>query len=141
MASVFGVDPIQDGTVTRFELAHPDSGRRLTVELTPIRDLPEALTPEHPLYLVSVYAPSSFLQLQGCTGFIASQELGEVIFFAREGGVTNGLVIEREAACSLYANVNNRLLSTDFTQLPSELVMSSVALSMSETLFSDFGGS
>jgi len=55
--------------------------------------------------------------------------------------VTNGLVIEREAACSLYANVANRLLSTDFTQLPSELVMSSVALSMSETLFNDFDGS
>jgi len=99
------------------------------------------LATEEPLYLVSVYAPSSFLQLQGCTGFIASQELGEVIFFARQGGVTNGLVIEREAACSLYANVANRMLSTDFTQLPSELVMSSVALSMSETLFSDFNGS
>ncbi len=141
MASVFGVDPVRDGTVTRFELAHPDSGRHLTVELTRIRDLPDALTSDSPLYLVSVYAPSSFLQLQGCTGFIASQELGEVIFFARQGGVTNGLVIEREAACSLYANVANRLLSTDFTQLPSELVMSSVALSMSETLFNDFDGS
>jgi len=141
MASVFGVDPVRDGTVTRFELAHQDSGRHLTVELTRIRDLPDALTSDNPRYLVSVYAPSSFLQLQGCTGFIASQELGEVIFFARQGGVTNGLVIEREAACSLYANVANRLLSTDFTQLPSELVMSSVALSMSETLFNDFDGS
>jgi len=101
MASVFGVDPVRDGTVTRFELAHQDSGRHLTVELTRIRDLPDALTSDNPRYLVSVYAPSSFLQLQGCTGFIASQELGEVIFFARQGGVTNGLVIEREAACSL----------------------------------------
>ena len=84
-----------------------------------------------------MYAASSFLQLQGCTGFIASQELGEVIFFARQGGVTNGLVVEREAGCSLYANVDDRLLSTDFTQLPPEMIMSSVALSMTESIFSD----
>lgn len=89
--------------------------------------------------LVSVYAPASFLQLQDCTGFIASEDLGEVIFFARRNGTTNGLVVEREVGCSLYANVDERLLSADFTQLPPELIMSSVALSMTETLFSDLG--
>ena len=56
---------------------------------------------------------------------------------AKSGGSTSGLVVEREAACSLYANVDDRLLSTDFTQLPPEMIMSSVALSMGETLFGD----
>jgi hypothetical protein len=32
-----------------------------------------------------------------------------------------------------------RLLSTDFTQLPPELIMSSVALSVTEDLFGDLG--
>lgn len=126
-------------TLVRYELFDDTSGRRLSLEITPDLALPENVRDDQPGNLVSVYAASSFLQLQGCTGFIASQELGEVIFFARRDGLTNGLVIEREVGCSLYANVDSRLLSADFTQLPSELVMSSVALSMTESLFDDLG--
>jgi len=62
-----------------------------------------------------------------------------VIFVAKTGTAANGLVIEREAGCSLYANVDTRLFSTDFTQLPPELIMSSVALSVTEELFDDLG--
>ena len=61
----------------------------------------------------------------------------EVIFFAKQGGKTCGLVVEREAGSSLYANVDDRLLSTDFTRLPPEMIMSSVALSMTDSLFND----
>ena len=136
IASVLDVPAKFDDAVVRFELADEESGRRLTLEVRPDVTLPEELAAD-PTNLISVYAASSFLQLQGCTGFIASQELGEVIFFARQGGVTNGLVIEREAGCSLYANVDDRLLSTDFTQLPPEMIMSSVALSMTESIFGD----
>ena len=139
IAAVLDVQPKLDGDVARFELHDEASGRRVALEITRDVTLPEVVTDTQPDNLVSVYAASSFLQLQGCTGFIASDELGEVIFFARRGGVTNGLVVEREAGCSLYANVDDRLLSTDFTQLAPELIMSSVALSMSESLFSDLG--
>ena len=58
-----------------------------------------------------------------------------MIFFAREGGRVDGLVVERQAGCSLYANVSEKLLSADFTRLPPEVMMSAVALSMSEPLF------
>lgn len=139
IAAVLGVPARRDGAVVRYELQDETSGRSISLEITSALALPEGLLKDQPPNLVSVYAASSFLQLQGCTGFIASQELGEVIFFARRGGLTNGLVIEREAGCSLYANVDDRLLSTDFTQLPPELIMSSVALSMTETLFNDLG--
>ncbi len=138
IASILGTPAKRDGKVVRFELQDDGSGRSLSLEITSDLALPEGLS-DAPASLVSVYAASSFLQLQGCTGFIASQELGEIIFFARRGGVTNGLVVEREVGCSLYANVDDRLLSTDFTQLPPELIMSSVALSMTETLFNDLG--
>ena len=136
IAAILGVPARRVGKLVRFELRDEVSGRNLSLEITAALDVPDALASET-ANLVSVYAASSFLQLQGCTGFIASQELGELIFFARRGGITNGLVIEREAGCSLYANVDDRLLSTDFTQLPPELIMSSVALSMTETLFND----
>jgi len=139
IAAVFGVPAKQEGSVVRFKLHDETSGRRITLEITRGLALPEAMVNEQPDNLVSVMAPSSLLQLQGCTGFIASQELGEVIFFARRAGVTNGLVVEREAGCSLYANFDQRLLSTDYTQLPPELIMSTVALSMTETLFNDLG--
>src|SRR5690625_6449835 len=124
--------------LSRFEVLDDAFGRLLALEILNWVSLPEGVE-EAGSTLVSVYAPASFLQLQDCTGFIASEDLGEVIFFARRNGRTSGLVVEREVGCSLYANVDERLLSTDFTQLPPELIMSSVALSMTETLFSDLG--
>ena len=137
--TVLGVHSKSDGRLIRFELQTEETGRRLTLEIHPKLPVPPEIDESGESNLISVYAPSSFLQLQGCTGFFASQELGEVIFVARTGHGANGLVVEREAGCSLYANVDMRLLSTDFTQLPPELIMSSVALSVTEDLFDDLG--
>lgn len=139
IALVLGVEPKRDGTLARFELSDEESGRRIALEIRQVLHLPEGVTEDSESNLVSVYAASSFLQIQGCTGFIASQELGEVIFVARSGHAANGLVVERQAGCSLYANVDPRLFSADFTQLPPEVIMSSVALSMAEDLFGDLG--
>ncbi len=148
IASVLDAAPRRDeeraAPLVRFELRDEQSGRHLALEILPSVDVPDGPKPDgperpnsHPANLISVYASSSFLQLQGCTGYIASRELGEVIFFARRGGATSGLVVGREAGCSLYANVSDYLLSSDFTRLPPELIMSSVALSMTESLFND----
>lgn len=138
LAAALGAEPQRDGALVRFEMADEQSGRRLVLEVQPAIELPPSLADaETPTGLVSVYGMNAFLQLQGVSGYIASEELGEAIFFARKNGVTNGLVVERGAGCSLYANVDDRLLQTDFTQLPSEIMMSSVALSMTETLFGD----
>ena len=134
LATALGVPAEQEGATVRFALAHEPSGRRLAVEVTPEITLPEGVDAEKTA-LVSVYGSNAFLQLQGITGFVASEDLGEVIFFARQSGRVSGLVVEREAGCSLYANVSEKLLSADFTQLPPEIMMSAVALSMSEPLF------
>lgn len=137
IGEVLGADGRADGNSVRFKLHDELSQRSITLEITRGLTVPQAMKEERADTLVTVMAPSSLLQLQGCTGYIASQELGEVIFFARRGGITNGLVVERQAACSLYANFDERLLSTDFAQLSPELIMSAVALSMTETLFND----
>lgn len=136
VADALGVTSNRDGSLYRFELADSESGRRLVLEVQPEVSLPFD-APDQPRGLVSVYGMNSFLQLQGVTGMIASDDLGEVIFFARRGGATSGLVVERGAGCSLYSNVDERMLAADFTQLPSEVMMSAVALSMSETLFGE----
>lgn len=140
IGSVLGVSPKMDDKLARFELFDEDSGRHLSLEILTELHLPENLETPAPNNLISVYAAGAFLQMQGCTGFIASKELGEVIFVAREGGKTSGLVIEAVAAASLFANVSEKLLSTDFQKLPPEMIMSSIALSMAETLFSDLDG-
>lgn len=139
IAGVLSAPAKRDGSLVRYELRNDEGSRHLSLEILRSVALPEGVAERQADNLVSVYAPSSFLQLQGCTGYIASQELGEVIFFGRRDGTTNGLVVEREAGCSLYANVDEALLSSDFTKLPPEMVMSSVALSMTETIFNDLG--
>lgn len=137
IADVLGVEAKREGQLVRFVLNDPESGRSLSLEIRENVSIPEGVASSQFPNLVSIYATNSFLQIQGCTTYLASKELGEVIFFAKRAGITNGLVVEREAGCSLYANVDDELLNTDFMQLPPELVMSSVALSMSDSLFDD----
>lgn len=84
--------------------------------------------------MVSVYAQNTFLQLHNCTAFIASDMLQQVTFFGREAGRTSGLIVERGAGCSLYANVGDLILNSDFTQLPEDLMMSAIALSLTESV-------
>ncbi len=139
IASVLGTEPKQDGALTRMVLNDTESGRHLSLEILRELAMPMELADDQPRNLISVYTTGSFLQMLGCTGFIASEELGEVIFVARRAGRTSGLVVEREAGASLFANVDERLLSTDFEKLPPEMIMSSVALSLAETLFNDLG--
>jgi len=82
--------------------------------------------------LIVVYTPTSHLQLHNCSGYVCSDDLGEVTFVGEFGEKLSGLVIEKGAACSLYANVTRDLLSGDFTKLGVEVMLSSVALSLTE---------
>ncbi len=114
------------GSVARFELRDPETKRRLALEIN------------FDLNLVSVYAANTFLQLHNCTGVMVSDMLGQVTFFGKQNGLTSGLIVEKQAGCSLYANVPDELLNGDFTKLPPELMMGVVALSLTDTI--DFEG-
>ncbi len=87
--------------------------------------------------MVSVYAQNTFLQLHNCTAFIASDLLQQVTFFGSRQERTSGLIVEATAGCSLYANVNEAILNSDFTQLPEDLMMCAVALSLTESIETD----
>lgn len=84
--------------------------------------------------LISVYGPLSHLQLHNCTGYVISDLLEEVTFISEFEGKISGLTIEREGGCSLYANVDRKLLSGDFTKLGPEVMLSSIALSLAEDI-------
>ena len=87
--------------------------------------------------LVSVFTPNSNLQLQHCSGFVVSELMGEVTFFAETEDKISGLIIEKEGGCSMYANVDRALLSGDFTKLGPEVMLSGLALSLTEPMFPD----
>ncbi|HBC45876.1 MAG TPA: hypothetical protein DEO84_10485 [candidate division Zixibacteria bacterium] len=116
----------------RLKLVQRSDKRQLSLEIYPEVSLSDnAKGP-----LVVVYTGSCHLQLHNCTGYVLSQELGEVTFISECLGKISGLVVEREAACSLYSNVDRKLISDDFTSFGVEVMLSGVALSLAEDILS-----
>ena len=111
----------------RMLLENKEANRKLTLEI--YSDIPIGNTNGN---LISVYTRSTHLQLHFCTGYVTSEMLGEVTFIGEFQGRVSGLIIEREAACSLYANVDRSLLSGDFTKMGPEVMLSGIALSLTE---------
>lgn len=113
----------------RFEIKDSETQRKLALEIHFDIDVEDGVT-----NMISVYSQSAFLQLHNCTGFLTSDLLEQVTFFGKQYGLTTGLIVEKQAGCSLYANVNGAILKGDFTKLPPELMMCSVALSLTDTI-------
>ncbi|MBN1466536.1 hypothetical protein JXA02_12300 [candidate division KSB1 bacterium] len=129
IAKTLGVKPKFKGNNYRFEMTNPENNNRLSLEIYP--DIPIGARDGN---LITVYAQCSHLQLHFCTGYVVSDMLGEVTFIGESGGKISGLIVEREAGCSLYANVDRDILSGDFTTLGPEIMLSGVALSLAEEL-------
>jgi hypothetical protein len=113
----------------RLKLINKDERRMLVLEL-----YPSVRMGKETGAMVVVYTSGGHLQLHNCTGYVSSEELGEVTFVGEHSGRLSGLVVEREAACSLYANVTREMISGDFTQLGVEVMLSGVALSLAEEI-------
>lgn len=119
--------------VYRFEVKDDEEHRKLALEIHLGLDVND-----EQMNMVSVYAFNTFLQLHNCTAFVASEMLQQVTFFGKSGNKTSGLIVEKAAGCSLYANVDEAILSGDFTQLPEDLMMCGIALSLTESMDDDF---
>ena len=132
LEKLFGTVAKVRGSSFRFELSAKDSPQALALEIYP--DIPIGKKRGN---LITVYTPSAHLQLHFCTGYVASELLGEVTFVGEFNGRLAGLIIEKEAGCSLYANVDRSLLSGDFTQLGPEVMLSGVALSLTDSILEE----
>lgn len=126
IGEVLGAAPRTMGRAVRYEI-QADENRKLALEVYP--DIPIG---KKRGTLVSVYTPTAHLQLHFCTGYVVSEMLGEVTFVGEAEGRLSGLTVERAGGCSLYANVNKNILSGDFTTLGPEVMMSGIALSLTE---------
>ena len=129
LSKILGAPAKQKGNNIRFELEGKGSGRKLALEI-----YPNIAIGKRRGNLISVYTPSAHLQLHFCSGFVVSNVLNEVTFVGEEDGKLSGLTIEREGGCSLYANVDRDMLSGDFTHLGPEVMLSGIALSLTESL-------
>ncbi len=116
----------------RIKLVNSVENRQLSLEIYPEVSLGELIKGA----LVVVYTANCHLQLHDCSGYVVSDDLGEVTFVSETPGKISGLVVEREAACSLYSNAERGLISDDFTRFGVEVMLSGVALSLAEDVFS-----
>jgi len=134
LAQVLKSKPKRVGTSVRFEIDNKEQRRRLAVEIYSHIDIGNRKG-----NLISVYTPTSHLQLHFCTGYVVSKMLGEITFVGESDGKLSGLTIEREGGCSLYANVDRNILSGDFTKLGPEVMLSGIALSLTESILPPTG--
>ena len=133
IGEILGVEPKTVSNMYRYEIQREDINRRISLEIYP--NIPIGKNNGN---LISLYTINSHLQLHFCSGFVASEMLGEVTFYSEGDGKISGLIIEKEGGCSLFSNVDKEVLSGDFTKLAPEVMMSSIALSLMETTLSEF---
>ena len=113
----------------RAVLFNTELGRKMTIEIYPDIQIGKKTG-----NLVSLFTPYTHSQLHFCTGVVASDVLEEVTFFAEFKGHLSGIIVERQAGCSIFTNVDSELLSGDFTKLAPEVMLSGIALSLTEPL-------
>jgi hypothetical protein len=133
LAAVLGAESVHDdGDHFRVRLAQESDKRVLLLELYPANALGRQSGA-----MAVVYTGNSHLQLHDITGWVESAELGEVTFVSESSGRLSGLVVESGASCSLYAHVDRSLIKGDFTSLGVEVMLSGVALSLTEEILED----
>ena len=127
LEKLFGVEAKQMGANYRFEIAMNDPARKTALELYPNMRIGVGKGD-----LVSVYTVNAHLQLHYCSGYVLSDILGEVTFVGEHDGKLSGLIVEKQGGCSLFANVDRSLVSGDFTRLGPEVMLSGIALSLTD---------
>ena len=129
IAHALNVPAKHKGSNYRFEIHNMADHRKLALEIYPGISIGHRKG-----NLISIYTPTAHLQLHFCTGYVVSKLLGEITFVAESNGKLSGLTVEREGGCSLYAHVDREILSGDFTTLGPEVMLSGIALSLTENI-------
>ncbi|SYZ73906.1 conserved hypothetical protein [Candidatus Zixiibacteriota bacterium] len=130
VAAVLGAEKIvKEKDHFRLKISNRAEKRVLILEI-----YPEILLGRTRGMLIVIYTGNSHLQLHNCSGYVISEELGEITFVAETEKYLSGLVVEKGASCSLYSSLDRRLISSDFTKLGVEVMLSGVALSLAEDI-------
>ncbi|MCS7013248.1 MAG: hypothetical protein RMI34_04975 [Chloroherpetonaceae bacterium] len=120
-------EPAVEHNHMRIEVEDLTSRRKVALEIYPELEIGNRIG-----NLVQVYTPLGLLQLHFCTGYVVSEELGEVILFAENGTKISGLIVSKDAGVTYYANVDKDLLSKDLLKLAGEVIGCAVQLALTE---------
>ena len=129
IAKVLSCDWKLKGNNYRLTIENSEKARKLALEI-----YPDIKIGENYGNLISVYTENTHLQLHFCTGYVISEMLEEVTFFSEKNGKVSGLIIEKEAGCSMYSNVDRAVLSGNFSNMGPEVMLSGIALSLTELM-------
>lgn len=133
IAKALGANKVsQDKESYRIKVVSEDGERNLTLYL-----YPKTLLGKQRGALIIVYTEGAHVQLHNVSGYVISEELEEVTFVSEVEHQLSGVVISRDAFCSQYAGVSRDLLSSDFSRLGIDVMMSGVALSLTEDLIDE----
>lgn len=128
IAKTLGIDePKKDGNAYRFVVRNHVANRTVTLEIYPELDIGGRTG-----NLAQVFTPVGLTQLHFCTNFIASEELGEVIFFAEDRRKITGFIVSKDAGLTCYANVDIGILSKDPFKLSGEILGCAIQLGLTE---------
>ncbi|MBN4076218.1 hypothetical protein JYT16_00720 [Gemmatimonas aurantiaca] len=133
IAKALGANKVsQDKESYRIKVVSDDEKRVLTLYIYPKTQLGKQRGA-----LILVYTAGAHVQLHNVSGYVISDELQEVTFVSEVEHQLSGTVISRDAFCSQYAGVNRDLLSSDFSRLGIDVMMSGVALSLTEDVIEE----
>ena len=127
IATILDCDWKLRGNNYRLTLKDEENNRKLSLEI-----YPDIQIGQEEGNLISVYTANTHLQLHFCQGYVVSEMLGEVTFYNEKNGRVNGLIVEREVGCSMYSNVDRDVLSGDFSNMGPEVMLSGIAMSLTE---------
>ncbi len=127
IGKVLGVEGKARGNNFRFELANSKENRQLAVEVYPNISIGKKKG-----NLVSAYTHNTHFQLHFCSGYVVSQDVGEVTFIGETKDKVSAIVIEKEGGCTFYSNVDRTILSGDYRVLSIDVMLAGIALSLTD---------
>lgn len=89
--------------------------------------------PENGGGMLSAQTSYGYFELHSVSRYVGV-EPDEVIFVGEEGDRISGLVVGRLGNCSLFANVDRSILSSDFSSLDPSLILAAMQLGLTEVV-------
>jgi len=128
IGKVLGVTGRLKGNNFRFELSNAKANRQMALEIYPNISIGKKKG-----NLISAYTHNTHFQLQFCSGYVISKDVGEVTFVGETKDKVSAIVIEKEGGCTFYANVDRKILSGDYRMVSIDVMLAGIALSLTET--------
>lgn len=127
IGKVLGAVGKPKGNNVRFELTNAQERRQLALEI-----YPDLTIGKKKGNLISAYTHNTHFQLHFCSGYVVSNDVGEVTFISETKDKVSAIVIEREGGCTFYSNVDRSILSGDYRMLAIDVMLAGIALSLTQ---------